>query len=388
MKAAILIVAVLAGFLSAWPPLLAAEDSSLPGVDEPVQPPSSQGAPPEVPPPPVLTAKTAADWFAEAAKMESTDPAAACRCYEQGIALSPDNVDMQMACGAACERAKMSAVALSAYMAAHVLRPTAGTYEQTARLLYEQGFVRDAAYRAQEGAGKYPDSATLNLLAARVLISAGNPAAAVPLLQKAVSAKAADADTWVLLGRALDLAGNRTEAVKAFNAALAIDGMNRDALMGRDRILSGALAVGGLMIMPAAGWIRMDDTLRDTRTGMSARLVTGLSGSSEEAARACVTQVFPGAGKDPFPLEEHGVSTPRKGAFASVRMTMAEPDGGAPTTLKSVSALAFDVDGVTAALVTEDAKDAAAALDMLTGLLGRVMAVRQVAGTPSKGVMR
>jgi tetratricopeptide (TPR) repeat protein len=131
--------------------------------------------------------------------------------------------------------------AIQHYQAALKADPSAGVIFQELTELYVQtGRIRDAVNQAEDMLKQNPDDLNARRLLGRIFVHASDSGAgridetyvkrAIDQYQKITGKDPKDAESWVMLGRLYRVTNNSPEAEKAFNAALAADPDNEDAV--------------------------------------------------------------------------------------------------------------------------------------------------------------
>jgi len=132
--------------------------------------------------------------------------------------------------------------AIQYYQEALKLDPSAGIiFEELTDLYIQTGRLRDALSQAEEMLKQNPDNLDARRMLGRIYTrSVGDPASgkidegklklAIEQYQKVTEKEPKDAESWVMLGRLYMFSTNSNEAEKAFNAALAADPENEDAI--------------------------------------------------------------------------------------------------------------------------------------------------------------
>ena len=146
--------------------------------------------------------------------------------------------------GAYGNRAEYVNKAIEHYRQALKLDPAAGfLVEELADLYIQAGRLRDAVLEAEEMLKQNPDNLDARRILARIYtrmigdtqqgrIDEKMLRSAIEQYEKIVAKDPKDTETWLMLGRLYKYASNSTAAEKAFNAVLAADPNNEDALAG------------------------------------------------------------------------------------------------------------------------------------------------------------
>ena len=134
------------------------------------------------------------------------------------------------------------AKAIQYYQEALKLDPSASIiFDELTDLYIQTGRLRDALSQAEEMLKKNPDNLDARRMLGRIYTrSVGDPQSgkidegklklAIEQYQKVTEKDPKDAESWVMLGRLYMFSSNSLEAEKAFNAAIAADPDNEDAV--------------------------------------------------------------------------------------------------------------------------------------------------------------
>ena len=146
--------------------------------------------------------------------------------------------------GAYGNRAEYVNKAIEHYRQALKLDPAAGfLVEELTDLYIQAGRLRDAVLEAEEMLKQNPDNLDARRILARIYtrmigdtqqgrIDEKMLRNAIEQYEKIVAKDPKDTETWLMLGRLYKYASNSTAAEKAYNAVLAADPNNEDALAG------------------------------------------------------------------------------------------------------------------------------------------------------------
>ena len=146
--------------------------------------------------------------------------------------------------GAYGNRAEYVNKAIEHYRQALKLDPAAGfLVEELADLYIQAGRLRDAVLEAEEMLKQNPDNLDARRILARIYtrmigdtqqgrIDEKMLRSAIEQYEKIAAKDPKDTETWLMLGRLYKYANNSTAAEKAYNAVLAADPNNEDALAG------------------------------------------------------------------------------------------------------------------------------------------------------------
>ena len=108
---------------------------------------------------------------------------------------------------------------------------------QTAGQLFQTGQLDQAIKILQDARGQNPEHFEVNYGLAIIHATSGNPSAALPLFDKAVSIRPGDSEAQFNLGRALMDIGRTDEAVAAYRRSLEINPHELDTLINLGNVL-------------------------------------------------------------------------------------------------------------------------------------------------------